>query len=151
MRRTTAPKPSRRSPAALGAAELRAADTAQPTPGAAEFLAACRDTGQPVAIVSNNSVAAVRRYLKRARLTPLPVHVVGRLPGDPALMKPHPELVRRAIDAMHADPAGSALVGDRSPMWTLPGSRTSAPSGTPSSQANATDSPAPAPRRWSTA
>ena len=27
-------------------------------------------------------------------------------------MKPHPELVRRAIDSMHADPAQSALVGD---------------------------------------
>jgi phosphoglycolate phosphatase len=50
---------------ALQLAEIRAAESAMPTPGAQEFRAACRDTGRPVAVVSNNCLPAVVAYLER--------------------------------------------------------------------------------------
>lgn len=46
---------------ALRAAEMRASRTAVPTPGAAEFLVACANTGRPVAVVSNNSAESGHR------------------------------------------------------------------------------------------
>jgi phosphoglycolate phosphatase len=53
----------------LRAAEIDAAATARPTPGAAELLAVCRDTHRPVAIVSNNASDAIARYLERHGLS----------------------------------------------------------------------------------
>lgn len=52
----------------LTEAELRAAESAEPTPGAGEFLAACRDTGREVAVVSNNSAPAIARYPRPNRV-----------------------------------------------------------------------------------
>ena len=78
---------------ALGRAELVAAGSAEPTPGAADFLATCQATGRIVAVVSNNSAPAVARYLDRLGLAQLVAHVEARDPSDPALMKPHPALV----------------------------------------------------------
>lgn len=97
---------------ALRRAELLAADSAQPTPGASDFLAACEATGRPVAVVSNNSGPAVARYLDRLGLAPLVTHIEARDPADPALMKPHPALVTRALNALRAEPAAAVLIGD---------------------------------------
>lgn len=96
----------------LGGAELRAAETAEPTPGAAAFLVACRDTGRPVAIVSNNSAPAVTRYLDQVGLAPLVAHVEGRIPVAPELMKPHPTILRRALVAVEGAAASAVIVGD---------------------------------------
>ena len=96
----------------LRAAELQAADSAAPTPGAHEFLSACRTTGRPVAVVSNNSPQAVARYLDRANLVGLVQHIEGRDPSDPALMKPNPALLHRALSALHGAPASTVLIGD---------------------------------------
>lgn len=96
----------------LRSAEIDAAATAQPTPGAAELLHACQGTGRPVAIVSNNSTEAVAAYLTRVGLAYLVAHVEGRDPTSPRLMKPHPHLLLRALDTLRAEPDASILIGD---------------------------------------
>lgn len=96
----------------LTAAELVAAETAQATPGAGDFLAACRSTGRTVAVVSNNSADAVARFLKRVGWTDL-VHLVkGRDPDDPSLMKPHPHVLQRTLRDLSAPPDSAVIVGD---------------------------------------
>jgi beta-phosphoglucomutase-like phosphatase (HAD superfamily) len=96
--------------AALRAAEVRAAGTAEPTPGAAEFLRACRATGRTVVIVSNNSADAIRAYVAREALDGLVAHVEGRDPAHPALLKPDPYLVIRALRG--GSPEAAVLIGD---------------------------------------
>ena len=98
---------------ALQVAEIKAAESAAPTPGADEFLAACRDTKRPVAIVSNNCLPAVRAYLERSGLGGLVQHIEARDPADPARMKPSPYLVDRAVHALGMTPARCALIGDQ--------------------------------------
>jgi len=39
---------------------MKAVESATPTPGAEEFLAACKDAGRQFAIVSNNTEASIR-------------------------------------------------------------------------------------------
>jgi beta-phosphoglucomutase-like phosphatase (HAD superfamily) len=94
----------------LRAAEVRAAGTAEPTRGAAEFLRDCRAAGRTVVIVSNNSADAIGVYLVRRALDGLVAHVEGRDPAHPALLKPDPYLVSRALGSR--DPAAAVLVGD---------------------------------------
>ena len=97
---------------ALQAAELTAAETALPTPGAAEFLTACHRTGRSVAVVSNNSAPAVYRYIDKAGLATLVAHIEGRDPHDLGLMKPHPALLLRAIRALGGRSEATVLIGD---------------------------------------
>lgn len=98
---------------ALQVAEIKAVESAVPTPGAAEFLTACRETSRPVAIVSNNGDASVRAYLDRVGLAATVQHVEARDPSDPARMKPSPYLVERAITHLHTSPAQCVLIGDQ--------------------------------------
>jgi phosphoglycolate phosphatase len=91
-------------------AEMEAADTAAPTPGAAELLHAAR--GMPVAIVSNNASHAITRYLTRNRLNHLVDHVEGRSPTNPWLMKPSPVPVWRSVRALKVSAHRSVLIGD---------------------------------------
>jgi phosphoglycolate phosphatase len=98
---------------ALQASELRAVETALPTPGAAECLAACREHGKRVAIVSNNYAEAVRDYLTRTGLTELVLHVEGRDASDPTLMKPSPHLIERAAEALGIRIPGCVFIGDQ--------------------------------------
>lgn len=96
----------------LSRAELDAADSAEETPGAGAFLAACRSTGRTVAVVSNNSAGAITRYLERIGWAGLVDAIEGRDPSDPSLMKPHPHVLLRSLQHV-AGPAGSAvMVGD---------------------------------------
>ena len=97
---------------ALRLAELRASDSAEPTPDADEALLACRQTGRPVAVVSNNSREAVEAYLKRRRFIEHVRCVAGRTEPQPSLLKPSPHLVLEAVYALGADPGASVLVGD---------------------------------------
>ncbi len=103
---------ARQVEARLRAAEIRAAATAEPTPGAAAFLAACQATGRPVAIVSNNTADAIRTYLDHTGLAHLVAHVEGRDRHDASLMKPHPHSLNASIQALGASPSKSALIGD---------------------------------------
>lgn len=98
--------------ATMRATEVSAAASAEPTPGADAFLLACERTGRSVAIVSNNSAEAVAAYLSRHGLERYITHIEGREAGEPALMKPDPYLVRRALEITGADPAAAVLVGD---------------------------------------
>lgn len=97
----------------LQKAELTAIETARPTPGAAESIAACTTSGRLVAIVSNNYAVAVTDYLARVGLSESVAHVEGRNPNDPTLMKPDPYLIERAVGALGTDPATSVFVGDQ--------------------------------------
>jgi HAD superfamily hydrolase (TIGR01509 family) len=85
---------------------------ARPTPDAREVILACHQTGRRVAVISNNSQAAVETYLRAHYLAEHVDVIVGRTEPDPGLLKPHPHLVLRALDALGGDPAMSSLVGD---------------------------------------
>jgi phosphoglycolate phosphatase len=96
----------------LRAAEREAVASAAPTPGTAEFLAACEAAGWPVAIVSNNSAPAIAAYLQQHHLDGYVQHIAGRDPSDPHRMKPDTFLLDQAVTALAADPATTVLIGD---------------------------------------
>ncbi|GGJ89057.1 hydrolase [Pilimelia anulata] len=94
------------------AAEVLAAATAEPTPGAAEVIAKASRTGRLLAVVSNNSAAAVDSYLDRMNLAGAFSAVVGRPAREPRWMKPHPQAVLSALRALDVGPEGALMVGD---------------------------------------
>jgi HAD superfamily hydrolase (TIGR01509 family) len=106
------PKLAVRVESALSAAEVKASRSADPTPYVREFVRACRRAGRSIAVVSNNAQAAVRGYLAAHRLIDDIGPIVGRATADPALLKPSPYLVLRAIDELGADPATCTMIGD---------------------------------------
>jgi phosphoglycolate phosphatase len=98
--------------AEMTALEVTAVATAKPTPYVHEVLAACRESGRTVAVVSNNSAQAVNAYLDRHGLSGGIALVVARTSHDPALLKPSPHLLEIAVEKLAADPAATAFVGD---------------------------------------
>lgn len=92
--------------------ELAAVATAAPTPYVHEVVTACQNSGRSVAVVSNNSAAAVHSYLARHGLDDRISLVVARTNHDPALLKPSPHLITQAVDALNAEPGECTLVGD---------------------------------------
>lgn len=97
---------------AFRAEEVAAVATAAPTPGAAETIRACHDTGRTVAIVSNNSDDAVHAYLTTHNLADQIDYISARTPADAARLKPHPHLVTQATHALDAEPTTCVLIGD---------------------------------------
>lgn len=97
---------------ALCLAERRAVETALPTPYGREVIVAARQTGMPVAVVSNNSAGAVTSYLVRYRLAGHVSSVVGRAYAEPTRMKPNPEPILQAISTLGEPPGRCVLVGD---------------------------------------
>jgi HAD superfamily hydrolase (TIGR01509 family) len=106
------PSLAARIESALSAAEVSASRTADPTPHVDAFLLACRHAGRSVAVVSNNAEPAVRSYLTAHGLIERVGPVIGRTVPNPALLKPSPHLVKRAIDLLGADPAACTMIGD---------------------------------------
>ncbi|GAB2565059.1 HAD family hydrolase [Kribbella endophytica] len=104
---------AQRLEAALQTAELTAIETARPTPGAAESIAACIASERLVAVVSNNYAEAVLEYLTRIGLSESVSLVVGRNATDPTLMKPDPHLIQRAITTLGTAPSLCVFVGDQ--------------------------------------
>ncbi|WP_216211804.1 HAD family hydrolase [Amycolatopsis aidingensis] len=98
--------------AAFTAHEIDAITTAAPTPGAEQLMRHWHDSGRPLAIVSNNSEAAVSAYLDLHGLRPAVDYIAARTSSDPTLLKPSTHLVDRAITALSATPADCALLGD---------------------------------------
>jgi HAD superfamily hydrolase (TIGR01549 family) len=96
----------------LTTAELEAVRLAAPTLYAREVIVAGAQAGRPIAIVSNNSPAAVSAFLDAHRLSVHIGPVIGRAYGQPNRMKPNPEPVLTAVAALHAAPRSCALVGD---------------------------------------
>jgi HAD superfamily hydrolase (TIGR01549 family) len=96
---------------ALEAAEVEAAATAETTIGAFDVVRACVATGRALAIVSNNSTAAISTYLGRRDRARYFAAVIGR--GErPELMKPSPIPVVQALQALNVRPSAAVLVGD---------------------------------------
>lgn len=96
----------------LCAEEAEAAQTSAPTPFGREFIAGAHEAGKPLAVVSNNSSDAIRLYLTRHRLSRYGMPVSGRPFARPDLMKPNPEPIVTAAEALGANPADCVLIGD---------------------------------------
>ncbi|KZB84875.1 HAD family hydrolase [Amycolatopsis regifaucium] len=93
--------------------ELRAVQTAEPTPYADAVIRRLHELGRPVIIVSNNSSACVNAYLNHHGLTRFVSGVASRKKPDPALLKPHPHLLREAMQLTESRNVESCvMVGD---------------------------------------
>lgn len=97
----------------LSEEEELAARSAQPTPQADEFIRAVADSGRVLAITTNNAPTAVETYLTHHGLDGFfERRIFGRVAKDPALMKPHPDCLLRAVDASGLRPEQCLMVGD---------------------------------------
>ncbi|RKT52031.1 HAD family hydrolase [Saccharothrix australiensis] len=96
----------------LRAHEVEAATTAEPTPGAHDLIRTWHATGRKLAIVSNNSQAAVNTYLHQHELNPFVHFVSARTDPNPALLKPSPHLIGQASAALTTPPPKCTLIGD---------------------------------------
>jgi len=92
--------------------ELAAVATATTTPYVHEVVTACQNSGRSVAVVSNNSAAAVHSYFARHGLDDRIGLVVARTNHDPALLKPNPHLISQTARALNAESRECTLVGD---------------------------------------
>ncbi|PJN02331.1 haloacid dehalogenase [Streptomyces sp. CB01201] len=98
---------------ALTAAEVRAVALAgKPTSGSVDMLAATREVGKPVAVVSNNSAECVREFLALHELSDYVMDIVGRPTEQPHLMKPNPHPLIQAAELLHVDVTACTLIGD---------------------------------------
>jgi phosphoglycolate phosphatase len=98
--------------AELAALEETAIATAKPAAYVHEVVAACRESGRSVAVVSNNSERAVNSYLTQHGLDDRIDLVVARTSHDVTLLKPSPHLIEKTLAALGTEPAACALVGD---------------------------------------
>ncbi|KUM72254.1 hydrolase [Streptomyces curacoi] len=91
--------------------ELAAVRVAWPTPDADAFIGSLADRGLSLAVVTNNSPRAVERYLGERGLEGRFKAIHGRT-ADPGLMKPHPDVVRRALAGLGLPPQDAVMIGD---------------------------------------
>jgi HAD superfamily hydrolase (TIGR01549 family) len=101
---------ARQTEDALRSAELAAVASAEPTPFAREVIVAAHEADRRLAIVSNNSAAAIHAYIAAHRLTAYIETVVGRDEAD--TMKPEPEPIVRALHQLESRPADAVMIGD---------------------------------------
>lgn len=93
--------------------EIEAVKTAEPTPYTTDLIDRAKVNGAKLAIISNNAQTAVVAYLSYNGLLASIDNVSARSVPDPALMKPNPYLVTKAVNALNAERESSALVGDQ--------------------------------------
>jgi HAD superfamily hydrolase (TIGR01509 family) len=91
--------------------ELDAVSCARPTPGAHDVIRAADERGR-IAIVSNNSQAAVSAYLDAHGLTEHVAGIYARTDADLSHLKPHPYLLHAAMRGLHTTPDECIFVGD---------------------------------------
>ena len=96
----------------LTRAETIAAQRAEPTPGCRELLIAAARIGLPVAIISNNSEAAIRAYLDREHLADYVAGVTGRPYAAPDRMKPDPWSIHHTARGYTLPASACVLIGD---------------------------------------
>ena len=77
-----------------------------------DLIASSRQSGRPVAIVSNNAEQAVRAYLTRHGLADRIDFIAARTTSDPALLKPNLHLHQQAMNHFGGTAAECLLVGD---------------------------------------
>ncbi|NGY61628.1 HAD family hydrolase [Lentzea sp. NEAU-D13] len=109
---TCGPDQLRYVEAALRAHEVEAVMSAAPTPYSRELILEWTNSGRDLAIVSNNSKAAVETYLDLQGIRSYVRVAVGRTEADPSLLKPHPHLVEVACELTNVTPDRCTLVGD---------------------------------------
>ncbi len=98
--------------AELSAVEYTAVTTAEPTPYVRDVLTACHESGRSVAVISNNSVAAVRAYLGAHSLDHQVEAVAARTTPDVTVLKPSSYLIYQAAETLGSAPVACAVVGD---------------------------------------
>lgn len=92
--------------------ELKAAVSATPTLGAASLIRELRGRDRKLAVASNNSPRALKTYLARHDLLAyFEPHIHGRT-FDPALLKPHPDSICRALKSTGTEPDRTLMIGD---------------------------------------
>jgi phosphoglycolate phosphatase len=92
--------------------ETAAVPIARQSAYAHDAIAACRESGRGVAIISNNSEQAVRSYLEMHDLGRQVAIVAARTDSDPAKLKPRPFLMRQAVEALGAVTTDCVMIGD---------------------------------------
>lgn len=93
-------------------AELAAAGDCQESPNCAALLQYAERAGLPVAVVSNNAATAVEAFLKRmGRLAQVDA-ISARTPSTVEWLKPRPELLIVAADALRIDISTAVFFGD---------------------------------------
>lgn len=90
--------------------ELTAAPKAYPTTWADPLIRTWSRRAR-FAITTNNSALAAARYIDTRGLADCFPYIYGRT-RDLDLMKPHPHILRQALNAMGADPSRSLMLGD---------------------------------------
>jgi HAD superfamily hydrolase (TIGR01662 family) len=98
--------------AVLVAAERHAVRSARSTPNAHLAIKAAQQSGRPVAIVSNNSKAAINDYLHQHGIASNVAAIAARPFGNPEVMKPNPALVLDALHSIGVHPESCVFVGD---------------------------------------
>jgi phosphoglycolate phosphatase len=89
--------------------ELAGVDRAQPLEGAIEILAALKESGAAIAIVTSNSSKTVQRWFDKHAGASIDA-IVGR---DTLLgLKPAPDMLIRALESFSVDRSDGAFVGD---------------------------------------
>ena len=96
----------------LSANEQVAVQSAQPTHGTLSFLEAARRLGLPIAIVSNNSESAIRKYLEIHGLVSFIDYISARTLANIHAMKPAPSLLANALREVDLTPGEAVMVGD---------------------------------------
>ncbi|MCX4095079.1 HAD family hydrolase [Nocardia sp. alder85J] len=91
--------------------ELDAIGTARPTPGAHDVIRAADERGR-IAVVSNNSQAAISAYLKAHGMTEHVAGIYARTDANLSHLKPHPYLLHAAMRQLQAAPDECIFVGD---------------------------------------
>ncbi|MBF6231559.1 HAD family hydrolase [Nocardia farcinica] len=93
--------------------ERRAVACARPTPDAAELIYdAANRPATVVAIVSNNSVAAIDAYLTAHGLRTQISGIFARTCADVSRLKPAPTLLLDALDTLNIPASNAVFVGD---------------------------------------
>ncbi|MFF4031902.1 HAD family hydrolase [Streptomyces sviceus] len=91
--------------------EVAAARKAEATPGVVELIRRLAKNGIRLAVVTNNSPRAADRYLRDLGLRDHFGAIHGRV-LDPDLMKPHPDVVLRALSSLYLRPEEALMIGD---------------------------------------
>jgi HAD superfamily hydrolase (TIGR01509 family) len=96
----------------LSKEELAAAATAELTPGATELIRRLRAQGRRLAVVSNNAPEAVQHVLWRFDLLDSFAGTIVARPSCARLMKPHHDMVDRAVAGLKSAPERCVMIGD---------------------------------------
>ncbi|MFI7403725.1 HAD family hydrolase [Streptomyces sp. NPDC049541] len=94
--------------------ELKAVSSSMPTHYADPLVRTWAASGAQLAVTTNNSPLAVRKYLEGRRLDDCFAHVCGRT-RNPGLLKPHPHCLEQALRAFGATPSDALMLGDSPP------------------------------------